>query len=44
MEGIGLRKVEVKMDFRIDVRDVNERIEGGKRNRICLEEIVQLNF
>lgn len=31
MEGIGLRKAEVKMDFRIGVRDVREKLEKEKK-------------
>lgn len=31
MEGIGLRSQEVKMDFRISVRDVRRKEEVGRR-------------
>ena len=31
MEGIGLRKVEVKMDFKIGVRGVKEKLEKERK-------------
>jgi hypothetical protein len=34
MEEIGLKKVEAKMVFKIDVRDVSEKIEKRKREAL----------
>jgi hypothetical protein len=34
MEGIGLRKVEAKMAFKIDARDAREKCAKEKRGRL----------
>jgi hypothetical protein len=34
MEEIGLRKVEAKMAFKIDVKDVSEKIEKRKKEAL----------